>query len=290
MKIFTYLRTVWHEFWMYMLVGAPSKEEGLAPRVDPYWTLLVANNINRIHDALGTEVVPETEEEARTLYIRWCEVTDVPAPASALPKVTAQVNTGTETARLMTEGFNRSANLVPKMDFGGMLVKFDEKKLWVYNVSRVDHKFDHPMLGNVTIPANTTKKHYSVWTSFPEVVMGTNYNIDENLLYPHAIKGEYFVNDLINPDCHGSNVSKSIGRDFSVRGVFWSYNNPPKVSEVNAAVKKLKAHYADLLERMEIVLMAFWENGRTKPEITPEHHAACEYFKVTTPWHPALKG
>lgn len=27
MKIFTYMRTLWHEFWMYILVGAPSKDD-----------------------------------------------------------------------------------------------------------------------------------------------------------------------------------------------------------------------------------------------------------------------
>jgi hypothetical protein len=29
---------------------------------------------------------------------------------------------------------------------------------------------------------------------------------------------------------------------------------------------------------------------RIKDYITPEHHAAAEYFKVTSPWHPALTG
>ena len=119
------------------------------------------------------------------------------------------------------------------------------------------------------------------------------------------------MDDLINPNCHGG---QSIGRDFSVRGVFWSYNNPPKVSEVNAAVKKLKAHYADLLERMEVVYAcatisegtilryrkdhpdasleeALRETRLAKIalEVTPECHAACEYFKVTTPWHPGYQ-
>ena len=265
-KWITYARTVWHEFWMYMLVGAPRKEEGLAPRsyepVEPYWTLLVANNINRIHDALGTEVVPETEEEARALYMRWCEVTDVPAPDPALPKVITQVNTGTETARLMTEWFNRSANLVPTIDFGGMLVKFDKKKLWVYNVSRVDHKVDNPMLGKVTIPANTTKKRYSMWTSFPEVVMGLNWSPYDNELYPCHYSGEDFVKDLINPDyIKGGGLPTSIGRDLSVKGVFWSYNNPPKAAEVNSAIQKMRSRYADLLDRIVIVWESVQING-----------------------------
>ena len=39
MKIFTYLRTAWHTFWMYMLVGPATPEAaevGLAPRTEVY--------------------------------------------------------------------------------------------------------------------------------------------------------------------------------------------------------------------------------------------------------------
>ena len=269
-------------------------------------------------------VGPATPEAKEILAIP--EAKDISAPrpqassvVNAPPlKATCMVsNNRQELSKAMTSAYNRT----PRIDFGAMVKS--EKKLWVYNASRVDHKFDHPMLGNVTIPANKTRKRYSLWTSFPEVVMGTNYNIDENLLYPHAIEGEYFVNDLINPDSCGRSTfvsggktypSSSIGRDFSVRGVFWSYNNPPKVSEVNAAVKKLKAHYADLLERMEVVYAcatisegtilryrkdhpdasleeALRETRLAKIalEVTPECHAACEYFKVTTPWHPGYQ-
>jgi hypothetical protein len=182
-------------------------------------------------------------------------------------------------------------------------------KLWVYNASRVDHKVEHPMLGKVTIPANTTKKRYSLWTSFPEVVRDVNWRVDDNELYPTYVRGEHFVKDLINPD----GLTRSIGTDLSVRGVFWSYSNPPTTAEVNAAAKKMKTRYADLLERMAIAWESVQLNGeaikytvktqhcsyadavtryrnRAIEGITPEHHAAAEYFKVTTPWHPVIRG
>jgi hypothetical protein len=133
---------------------------------------------------------------------------------------------------------------------------------------------------------------------------------------------------LINPDnIYGDSKYSSsiaIGRDLSVRGVFWSYFNPPSVSEVNSAIQKMKARYADLLEKTAVLYEASQpnmdrakklmeevrvdEDGIELPKltleeayeksrmerfinvVTPEHHVACEYFKVTTPWHPVLRG
>jgi hypothetical protein len=43
-----------------------------------YWRVLVDNNKQRISEALDVPPeVPETEEEARDLYLRWCRETDV---------------------------------------------------------------------------------------------------------------------------------------------------------------------------------------------------------------------
>jgi hypothetical protein len=256
--------------------------------VKPYWVPLVENNAGRIARDLGFCICPTmSEEEARLLYIAWLDKTDYPAPTQKL-----EVNCVVEPSPEMSKNFTRSYKPTPRFYFSPMV--YSEKKLWVYNVSRVDHQFDHPMLGNVTIPANTTRKRYSMWTSFPEYVMGTNYNFDTNEMYTYPIKGDYFVNDLINPDCITPGWSStSVGRDLSIRGVFWSYSNPPKPAEVNAAVKKMKAHYTDLMEKMAVLYETFPKDklGRAVADlISPEHHSAAEYLKVTTPWHPVLRG
>jgi hypothetical protein len=256
MKIFTYVRTLWHEFW------------------------------NRQPDRLLIEN-PTQKPEANSFVAPWPEMNE-----------------------------RMSGWSTPKCYFGHMVKS--NKKLWVYNVSRVSHKVDHPMLGDVTIPANTTRKRYSMWTSFPEYVMETNYNINTDEMYTYSIAGEYFVNDLINPDCvlHCETVvgRTAIGRDLSVRGIFWSYNNPPKPAEVNAAVESMETFYTNLLQKIAISYEACLiteksveqemkecninaaqavhnlRNSSIASEVTPEHHAAAEYFKVTTPWHPVVRG
>jgi hypothetical protein len=176
----------------------------------------------------------------------------------------------------------------------------------VYNVSRIDHEVDHPQLGKVTIPANTTAKRYALWTSFPDVVIGTSSNLDVGELTTVPESGQWLVNDIIKGGGNGYN------RDLSVKGVFWSYNNPPTIKEVNAAVRPMKARYADLLEKAAIIyenqtfsaerVEVMMKEDRCSmaeafrilrkryvlAELSPEHHAAAEYFKVTTPWHPVL--
>ena len=293
----------WKEFWTWFTTVPEAKK--------PYWVPMVKNNSYHIAKDLGIKVYPDlmNEEEARTLYLRWCQKTDVPATKTQLVP-NAMVTPWPEMNARLGSWQTPSMALGTQCEYG--------KKLWVYNVSRVDHQFDHPMLGNVTIPANTTRKRYSLWTSFPEYVMGTNYNIDTKEMYTYPIKGEYFVNDLINPDnilgCKTVIGRTTIGRDLSVKGVFWSYSNPPKGFEVAVAIEKMKARYVDLLERIAIIYEASAINagnveqemkrykigateavqrlraGNISRELSPEHHAAAEYLKVTTPWHPVLKG
>src|ERR1035437_5213583 len=178
----------WKEFWTWFTTVPEAKVE---PE-KPYWVPLVENNIARIVESLGEGEIPSTEEEARLLYLRWCEKSDVPATPTQKLEANCVVTPRPEMNERMGVWQTPSMSLVSQCKYG--------KKLWVYNVSRVDHKFGHPMLGKVTIPANTTRKRYSMWTSFPEVVMGTNYNIDTDEMYTYPIAGEYFVNDLITPD------------------------------------------------------------------------------------------
>lgn len=191
-------------------------------------------------------------------------------------------------------------------------------RIWVYNASRMEHVVDHPVLGKVSIPANTTKKSYALYTSFPNVMKLPNQNLDENTLTTSFMRGEDFVKDLINPDhIYGKPVFKwntrtAIGRDLAVKGVFYSMHNPPLRTEVLAAVTLMKKRYSDLLEQAAIMYAsvvitekevrkfmaenmcsledALISSRRHKASLmlSPEHHAAANYFKVTTPWHPVL--
>ena len=298
LKSFTYLRTVWHTFWMYMLVGPASPEaveEGLAPRM--HTEIVECASIAHLQEEPGNShlrSIPEFPKQEFPAYLR-------PKKEPLKPNFTITNYNNRKMGERMESNHNLSA--VERMDFN-VPMPVSTKRLWVYNVSRVDHEFDHPQLGKSKIPANYTKKRYMSWTSFPDVVIGTQGDLHYVTIGGQC--GEALVNDIIKGG------GQAIGRDLSVKGVFWSYNNPPTIKEVNAAVRLMKQRYADLLEQAVIL----YENVQISPEavaaimkekdcgvaealkayrvrrldITPEHHAAAEYFKVTTPWHPVLRG
>ena len=260
-KYLTHARTLWHMFWMYMLVG-PSKV-----------------SYHRIPDVEPMPVKPKLTVNAIITNPQWCHI--------------------------LAEGLDGNN---PKLNLVLRETPKPTKRLWVYNVSRIDHEIDHPQLGKVKIPANITAKRYAMWTSFPDMVIGTYPNLDVNELTTIPESGQWLVNDIIKGGGNGWN------RDLSVKGVFWSYNNPPTIKEVNAAVRPMKARYADLLERAAIIYattvisskkvtetMEFYscsmetaiQRIRTENmirELSPEYHAAAEYFKVVTPWHPVIRG
>ena len=167
-------------------------------------------------------------------------------------------------------------------------------KIWIYNVSRQSFTVVHPVLRTVTIPANTTRKKYVLFTSLPNVVQMPQDNIDTDEITAKPMRGERLAMDLINPDNLGLDQDAeigwrtSIGRNLGEMGVFWSLSNPPKASEVAAAVKRMEVYYKNLLEQAEAL-----EKVSTEREfqniVTPAHHAAAEHFKITNKWHPRLK-
>ena len=247
-----------------------------------------------------------------------------PKPKSL--KVNYTVQTGTEFCKKLQEGLQCGMPNKVVLDFQTLNLDLPiTGKVWVYNVSKLTHEVDTPTLGRVRIPGNTTRKRYSLWTSFPNLVRTPCQTFGDNgeiLVTTRVIDGRRYAMDLINPDNLGLDQdfkshlgnSTSIGRNLGVRGVFWSEHNPPKKAEVDAAILRLETFYKDLLERAEIVYQnlrvssisveayvkefkvspeqAFTaiKNNKARLELTPEHHAAAEWFKIPTPWHPVLGG
>lgn len=241
-------------------------------------------------------------------------------------RATAQVYTGTELCKKLQEGLQGGMPNKVVLDF--QTLNFDlpiTGKVWIYNVSKLTHEVDTPTLGRVRIPGNKTRKRYSMWTSLPNLIRIPCQTYGDNgeiLVTNRVMDGKRFAMDLINPDNLGLDqdfkshlgYSTSIGRNLGVRGVFWSEHNPPKKAEVDAAILRVETFYKDLLERAEIVYQnlrvssisaeayvkefkvspeqAFTaiKNNKARLELTPEHHAAAEWFKIPTPWHPVLGG
>jgi hypothetical protein len=213
-------------------------------------------------------------------------------PLEANSKITKFNNR--ELSEAMTDAYNvqyflntESFNLAAKPTY----------KVWIYNVSRQTFKVDHPVLRNVTIWGNETRKRYTMVTSLPNIVQMPLHNNDSWETTAVPIRGERLAMDLINPDNLGLDQNKGtdtirptgICRNLGEQGVFWSLNNPPKKEEVDAAVKRMETRYKNLLEKAEALEKSQIFKGMSE-FITPELHAAADYFKVVTTWHSQFKG
>ena len=235
-------------------------------------------------------------------------------------KANSRVSTGTELCKKMQDGLSVGIGQRIALDFGTAAIELPiTNKVWVYNISKLTHKVDHPTLGRVRIPGNTSRKRYVMWTSFPNLVRMPSQVYGDNgeiLVSTRIMCGKRFAMDLINPDNLGLDQSlvtstyMSIGRNLGIRGVFWSVNNPPKKAEVDAATQRMETFYKDLLERAEIMyeaaqfstprveeLMKEEKLCRSEAvrllrvqalELSPEYHTAANWFKIITPWHPVL--
>jgi hypothetical protein len=192
-----------------------------------------------------------------------------------------------------------------------------EYRVWLYNVSRLTHEIDNPILGHLKVLGNMSKKRYSMYTSLPQPLMVPQTNLESNETTLIPSDARKIAMDIINPDNLSldqakeikDNAHSAVGRNLGIRGLFWSLNNPPKKAEVDAAVDRMEAFYKDLLEQAAILYEATRITGRmviaymadnksvTLEEAlnkvraeafqaTPEMHAAAEWFRITAPWHP----
>lgn len=330
---------------------------------DQYWRTCVSNNQTHISEIFGgIKIEPETEEIAREIYHMYLKKIDPPqgetqektqmtlkqqlrtlwhefwiwyhfGSATTIEVVEdrktedppLKVNAWVKPSYKVTSDAYKSTVIDWKSL--GLSAKEGGPRVWIYNVSRMEHRADHPLLRNVCIPANTTRKRYTLYTSLPYVVVETQHNIDSNETYGLPSWGKRLAMDLINPDNLGLDqtaelkYSTGIGRNLGEKGVFWSLNNPPLKAEVDAAVERMEVRYKMLLEKAAIQLnegihsfndlvkmyvaeikrhypkmkmaqvrMDARKQAQSQFQITPEHHAAAEHYKLITDWHPILGG
>jgi hypothetical protein len=171
----------------------------------------------------------------------------------AAPKLNAELS------RCMAEAANRSYTYARIIDFSSLTVQA-EPRVWIYNASRMEHSVDHPVLGTVRIPANTTSKRYALYTSLPHTLAVPKFDIDARTTYGTPMSGARLAMDLINPDNLGLDqnevfkFSTGVGRNLGEKGVFWSLNNPPHRGEVTEVVKRMEKRYKMLLEKVAVGL------------------------------------
>lgn len=252
---------------------------------DTYWRDLLANNAQRVTKDLNyVGIWPTAEAEARELYHIWCqkldELEEAHAKHSAEQAAIEAENSKPLKATFsnpmhradLSESMTKSNSIHMSVEFPLINELANYKgNVWVYNVSRQTFVVDHPVLGTVKIPGNTTRKRYSLYTRFPGVMILPKGSLDEHFIHPYPVDGRNFVMDLINPDNFTLDQDRKrtyttgVGRNLSDMGVFWSLSNPPKKEEISAAVKRMAARYNILLERInELYLGSLPDMKRAK--------------------------
>ena len=176
--------------------------------------------------------------------------------------------------------------------------------VYIYNVSEQSFDvFRPPLFANVHIPGRDQKSKvpYVIAARLPQPLLTPQGSVDSDELSTNLMDTRRVVMDMINPDNLGLdqdaviNIPTNVGNDLGKKGVFWSLNGPgaskidptrleePTDAEIKRAVSRMEKHYNFLLEKARAV-----ETSNPKELIemlTPEHHAAADYFGVETSWH-----
>lgn len=122
------------------------------------------------------------------------------------------------------------------------------------------------------IPGRAADEPYRFVASFPEyfrVIDDWTTAVSDEVVY-QLTSGVRAVVDLINPDLLKTSLDvdkwpiTNSGRNFALRGIFYSLSNPPAQEEVDAATRRLTAYCQDLIVKANI---AAFDVGMNLPEL-----------------------
>ena len=202
-----------------------------------------------------------------------------------------------------------------------MLNKEPDYFVYIYNLSEVNVGDDvsfvvsrPPLMREFRIKRRLPGTEYTLATKLPQPLLLPKGNVDSNEvdMVPQDVRR--FAMDIINPDNLTIDQGAFIdpgkvtgqGNNLGVKGVFWSLNGPgatmggerkyitigrdrvevfeaPTAAEIKAARERMEKNYKLQLEQADAVSIS--QPADLGKFLTPEHHAACEYFGEDRPWH-----
>lgn len=162
--------------------------------------------------------------------------------------------------------------------------------VYIFNIStQAFDVFRPPILKALKITGKQKGQEYAKCARFPKPLLVPQGSIDTNEITTQLMDTRRFVMDIINPD----NISldqdaiisnpTNVGNDLGKKGVFWSENEVPTEKELKAAKDRMERYYNTLLEKAKAVEAS--QPGALPDTITPEHHAAADYYGIETSWH-----
>ena len=201
------------------------------------------------------------------------------------------------------------------------LNKEPEYFVYIYNLSEVNVGNDvsfvvsrPPLMREFKIKRRMPGQEYTLATKLPQPLLVPKGNVDSNEvdMVPQDVRR--FAMDIINPDNLTVDQDAFIdptkvtghGNNLGGKGVFWSLNGPgateggtrksirigrenvsvfevPQPSEIKAARDRMEKNYKRALEEADAVQIS--QPADLGKFLTPEHHAACEYFGEDRSWH-----
>jgi hypothetical protein len=202
-----------------------------------------------------------------------------------------------------------------------MLNREPEYFVYIYNLSEVNIGNDvsfvvsrPPLIKEFKIRRRMSGQEYALVTRMPQPLLIPKGNVDSNEvdMIPQDVRR--FAMDIINPDNLGIDQGAFIdpskvtgqGMNLGNKGVFWSLNGPgatldgtrkhlriagqnipvfenPQTEEVKAARERMEKQYKKALEEADAVQIS--QPADLGKFLSPESHAACEYFGEDRSWH-----
>lgn len=181
-----------------------------------------------------------------------------------------------------------------------MMSRPPEYFVYLYNVSESPFVISRPPLfKEFTIPGRKSEQRYALATKLPQPLLIPKGNVDSNEVDMVPTDCRRIAMDIINPDNYGidqdahvPNVT-GIGNNLGAKGVFYSLNGPggskfgqleePTKEEIDRAYARMEKFYQFKLD--EARAMEVSNPADLSKLISPEHHAAADYFGEERPWH-----
>lgn len=173
-----------------------------------------------------------------------------------------------------------------------LLSRKPEYFVYLFNISETSYEVSRPPIAKlIRIPGRKAGQEYSLAGRFPQPMWIPEGSVDSSALKVEGQDARRFAMDIVNPENLGLDQdahinprdSLSQGANLGAKGVFWSLNEVPTKEELASAKRRMEAYYQQILTRAEAHAVS--SPGTLSDYLTPEHHAAADYFGQEYTWH-----
>ena len=161
------------------------------------------------------------------------------------------------------------------------------------NVGRINLTIPGVTDADTALPDTPANEKYHYVTSFPQPMLMPKFNDEAGEIGMIEVDARRFVVDLIQPDNLTLSLdavikpenSYSINNDYSERGVFFSYSNPPAKEDVAKAVVRMEKYYNRLLG--EAATLELTDKAKLSERLAgnPDFAFAANYFGRDVSWN-----